>query len=404
VSGILERLFAVLLENMHNSVVTLSKAQARRLWLRAQKLDSHAPFGGGPQATPAAVQHLGYVQIDTINVIERCHHHILYTRIPDYRREHLHQAQTIDKTVFEYWGHALAYLPSADFRFHVRDMRNYTASRHPWLRGTRAEQMRAMVARIRRNGPLTIRDIEDEVLVEKIGAWMSRKPSKAVLQLAFNKGQLTISERVGMLKTYELTTRHFGWKRLPPAARASETTNYVIDRALSSQGLVSIESACHLDAPSKPAVRRVIESRTRRGELIPVEFPGSGQTRHWARPETLAAIVDNAGANDPGEWVHILSPFDPLIIQRKRLALFFDYQHRFEAYVPKDKRVFGYFACPVLVGTEIVAALDLKTDRARQKLLIQKWTWVGKGAARAHRKLIEPALHRFERFQLAPRT
>jgi uncharacterized protein len=388
---------------MTDSVVTLSKAQARRIWLSAQKLDSHAPFGGGPQATPAAVQHLGYVQIDTINVIERCHHHILYTRIPDYRREHLHQAQTIDKTVFEYWGHALAYLPSADFRFHIRDMRNYTASRHPWLRGTRAEQMRAMVARIRRNGPLTIRDIEDEVLVEKIGAWMSRKPSKAVLQLAFNKGQLTISERVGMLKTYELTTRHFGWKRLPPAARASETTNYVIDRALSSQGLVSIESACHLDAPSKPAVRRVIESRTRRGELIPVEFPGSGKTQHWARPETLAAIVDNAGANDPGEWVHILSPFDPLIIQRKRLALFFDYQHRFEAYVPKDKRVFGYFACPVLVGTEIVAALDLKTDRARQKLLIQKWTWVGKGAARAHRKLIEPALHRFERFQLAPR-
>ena len=389
---------------MTDSVITLSKSHARRIWLRAQKLDSHAPFGGGPQATPAAVLHLGYVQIDTINVIERCHHHILYTRIPDYRREHLHQAQTIDKTVFEYWGHALAYLPTADFRFHVRDMRNYTASRHPWLRGTREEQVRAMVARIRRNGPLTIRDIDDEALVEKTHAWMSRKPSKAVLQLAFNRGQLTISERVGMLKTYELTTRHFGWKRLPPAARASETTNYGIDRALSSQGLVSIESACHLDAPSKPAVRRVIELRTRRGELIPVEFPGSGKTQHWARPETLAAIVANRGGDDPGEWVHILSPFDPLIIQRKRLALFFDYQHRFEAYVPKDKRVFGYFACPVLVGTEIVAALDLKTDRARQKLLIQKWTWVGKGAARAHRKLIEPALHLFERFQLAPRT
>ena len=111
---------------MSNSVVTLSKAQARRIWLRAQKLDSHAPFGNGPQATPAAVRHLGYVQIDTINVIERCHHHILYTRIPEYRREHLHQAQTVDKSVFEYWGHALAYLPTADFRFHVRDMRNYT--------------------------------------------------------------------------------------------------------------------------------------------------------------------------------------------------------------------------------------------------------------------------------------
>jgi uncharacterized protein YcaQ len=382
-----------------SSVITLSKSQARHAWLRAQRLDTPAPFGNGPQATPAVVQHLGYVQIDTINVIERCHHHILFTRIPDYRREHLHQAQTIDKTVFEYWGHALAYLPIADFRFHVRDMRSYTP-RDPWLKGIGSQEMRNMVARIRRNGALTIRDIEDDVLVEKLHAWASRKPSKAVLQMAFNKGLLAISERAGMLKTYELTTRHFGWKRLPPAASANETANYVTDRALRSQGLVSLESACHLDAPSKPAVRRLIESRTRRGELVRVDFPGSGKTQHWARPETLAAVVDESGADTPGEMVHILSPFDPLVIQRKRLELFFDYQHRFEAYVPKEKRVFGYFACPVLVGDEIVAALDLKTDRARQKLLLQKWSWVGKGSARAHKRKIEAALHSFERFQL----
>jgi uncharacterized protein YcaQ len=384
---------------MANSAVTLSKTQARRVWLRAQKLDSHAPFGNGAQATPAVVQHLGYVQIDTINVIERCHHHILHTRIPEYRREHLRQAQTIDKTVFEYWGHALAYFPTADFRFHVRDMRGYTPRAHPWLKGTSDQEVRAMVARIRRNGALTIRDIEEEV-VEKTHAWASRKPSKRVLQIAFNKGLLTISERAGMLKTYELTTRHFGWQRLPPAARAKEMANYVIDRALCSQGLVSIESACYLDAPSKPAVRRLVESRTRRGELVAVEFPGSGKTQHWARPETLAPFVEGSRADDLGERVHILSPFDPLIIQRKRLELFFDYQHRFEAYVPKEKRVFGYFACPVLVGEEIVAAVDLKTDRTRQKLLIQKWTWVGKGSARAHKRKIEEQLHSFERFQL----
>ena len=82
-----------------------------------------APFGDGPEATPAAVAHLGYVQIDTINVIERCHHHILYTRIPGYRREHLRQAQSIDKTVFEYWTHALAYLPTEAMPFFIRAMR-----------------------------------------------------------------------------------------------------------------------------------------------------------------------------------------------------------------------------------------------------------------------------------------
>ncbi len=75
------------------------------------------PFGAGPQAVAAAVDHLGYVQIDTINVIERCHHHILYSRIPAYRRADLRQAQSVDKSVFEYWTHALSYVPAKDFRF-----------------------------------------------------------------------------------------------------------------------------------------------------------------------------------------------------------------------------------------------------------------------------------------------
>ena len=103
--------------------------------------------------------------------------------------------------------------------------------------------------------------------------------------------------------------------------------------------------------------------------------------------------------------MHILSPFDPLIIQRKRTHLFFDYEHRFEAYVPKEKRRFGYFALPVLVGSDIVAAIDLKTDRANKKLLMQKWSWVGKGAKGDARqdlkRRIEEELDRFERFQLA---
>jgi uncharacterized protein YcaQ len=106
-----------------------------------------------------------------------------------------------------------------------------------------------------------------------------------------------------------------------------------------------------------------------------------------------AAIASDATA------VHILSPFDPLIIQRKRLKLLFDYEHRFEAYVPKEKRVLGYFALPVLIDDEIVAAVDLKADRAKKKLLIQQWTWIDKKRTQSHKARIETALHRFERFQ-----
>jgi uncharacterized protein YcaQ len=168
---------------------------------------------------------------------------------------------------------------------------------------------------------------------------------------------------------------------------------------LRAQGIVSLDSICHLDAPRKAQVQRLIEARVRRGELVPVVLEAAGKQQHWAEPATL----ENAGGT-AFDLVHILSPFDPLIIQRKRTHLIFDYEHRFEAYVPKEKRRFGYFALPVLAGTDIVAALDLKTDRKNKKLLVQKWTWLDAGAPRGARKelkgRIEEELHRFERFQL----
>jgi uncharacterized protein YcaQ len=382
---------------LKNPLVQLTSVQARRIWLHAQRLDTTEPFGSGPNATPAAVAHLGYLQIDTIFVIERSHHHILYTRIPTYRREHLHQAQSIDKTIFEYWTHALSYVSTESLRFYVRQMREAHQDwqrRNGWFGTVSNGDLRRVLSRIRRHGALTIRDIEDEP-VEKDYAWASRKPSKRVLELAFYKGLVTISQRVGMLKTYELMTRHFGWERLPRAATEKETLNYLLDRALQSQGIVSVESICHLDAPRKPAMRRLLESRVRRKELIPVQLEGAGPALHWVRPDTLDAIPDPAQ-----EQIHILSPFDPLIIQRKRLRLFFDYEYRFEAYVPKHKRVFGYFVCPVLIGDRMVAALDLKTDRLRQKLLLQRWHWIGRGRSSAYRQQVEAALHKFEQFQL----
>ncbi len=91
------------------------------------------PSATGPQATRAAVEHLGYVQIDTIHVIERCHHQILYTRIPAYRRDDLRRAQSVDKTVFEYWTHALSYIPTRDLRFFIGAMKRDWRRRTAWF-------------------------------------------------------------------------------------------------------------------------------------------------------------------------------------------------------------------------------------------------------------------------------
>ncbi|WP_421994019.1 winged helix-turn-helix domain-containing protein [Roseococcus sp.] len=372
----------------------MTSAQVRAAWLRAQRLDEEAPFGAGAEATRAATAHLGYVQIDTINVIERSHHHILHTRIPSYRRADLEQAQSGDKSVFEYWTHALAYVASEDWRFFLPAMERARAMPNADFADVDPADYAAMLGRIRKDGPLTIRDIDDDVLVEKTHPWASRKPSKRVLKLGFFRGDLVISRRSGMVKTYELATRHFGWRTGPKLATEAQTAAYMLRRALNAQGVVSLDSICYGSLSSKPRVAAVIEGEVRRKRLVPVQIDGFEKVAHWAEPATLerSALVEPR--------IHILSPFDPLVIQRKRLEAFFGHVHRFEAYVPAPKRILGYFALPVVVGDEVVAAIDLKTDRQAKKLLVQKWTWIAKERDGLKAR-IDEALTRFQKFQLA---
>jgi len=376
--------------------VTIPSLHARHIWLTAQRLDTPEPFGSGPQAVQRAIEHLGYVQIDTINVIERCHHHILYTRIPGYRRAHLAQLQSVDKSVFEYWTHALSYVPVKDLPYFIPAMKQYRETPSRWFGSVTPQEIRKMLRRLRREGPLSIRDIGDDELVDKHHPWASRKPSKRVLEMMFYQGLVTISARQGMVKTYDLMARHFGWERAPRAATERQINAYLLDRALNAQGIVSLDSVCHLDAPRKKPMREVIESRVRRKLLVPVAIEGAPEIPHWATPQAMAAIEHAA----PPGLVHILSPFDPLIIQRKRLKHFFGYEHLFEAYVPAARRKLGYFALPVLLGDRIVAAIDLKADRKAAKLLIQNWTWF-EDVGLEGKSAIDEALGRFERFQFS---
>lgn len=370
----------------------LALADARRIWLRAQRLDSREPFGSGPDATRLAVEHLGYVQIDTISVVERSHHHILFSRIPSYRRSDLHRAQSVDKSVFEYWTHALSYVPTRDLPFFLPAMRDHTLAPKQWYTDATPKDLSKLKRQIRRDGPLSIRDIDEEP-EEKQHLWASRKPSKRVLQLGFYNGDFTISERVGMVKSYELMKRHFGWNRAPKAATPAQIRDYLLDRAIRSQGLVSEASMMHPRLRLSPESRALVERRVRKTQLVPVTIEDD-PTQHWVSPEVLDEIP---ASGEP--LVHILSPFDPVVIQRRRLKLFFGYDHVFEAYVPKAKRQFGYFVLPVLLGDRMVAALDLKADRAAGKLLIQSWHWLVDGRPRAHKKLIEAELDRFAEFQ-----
>lgn len=377
------------------TTTTLSKVRARLLWLEAQGLDRPNPFGRGREGVLRAIEQLGYVQIDTINVIERCHHHILATRVSDYRRAHLHHLQAKSKDVFEYWTHALSYIPTRDYRYFLGEMQRHRTTPSRWFASVSAADQRKVLGLLKA-GPISIRDIEDDVLVEKIHPWASRKPSKRALQLGFYTGKFVISERQGMLKKYDLADRHFDWEERPKAPSERELSCYLLERALRAQTLVSLDSICYLVPKRKKGVAALIAAKVAKGELLPIKVDDVEKTQFWIRPEDLERKVALKHS-----LAHILSPFDPLAIIRKRLHALFDYEHRFEAYLPPAKRVFGYFGLPTLVDDRVVAVLDLKTDRQEQKLLIQKWTWLPNGKSAANKKKIEDALERFEQFQLS---
>lgn len=372
----------------------LDLRSARRLWLHAQRLDSRNPFGDGADATRRAVEHLGYVQIDTISVVERSHHHILFTRLPHYRREHLEHAQSDARSVIEYWTHALSYVATRDLPLFLPAMKAHRADPGGWFSSVSPDELRKLLVRIRRDGPISIRDVDDEDLVEKDHPWASRKPLKRALELGFYNGQLAISKRVGMVKTYDLLERHLGDAARIRPATPRQLATYRLDRALRSQGLISAPSVMYPYQRFSADVLAEVERRTKRRELVPVRI-GDAALQHFASAEFVETPLP-----EPEPLVHILSPFDPLIIQRARTSLFFGYDHAFEAYLPREKRRFGYFGLPVLVGDEIVAILDLKTDRQAKQLLIRAWHWLPTARPRTHKRLIEEELGRFERFQL----
>lgn len=369
--------------------------QARKWWIQGQRLNEIEPFGRGLKATQLAVEHLGQIQIDTINVIERCHHHILFTRIPDYEKFHLYQSLTSTKTVFEYWTHVLSYLPAKDYRYYLPKMVKARKTPRPWFRSvTKADEDKVMKL-IKKLGPISIRDIKDDKLQTKKHPWGSRKPSDRALLKGVYTGTLTVSERLGMIKKYDLTGRHFGWKKAPKPATEKEVLEYKLERALRTQGVVSLDSVCYLDASGKAPMKKLIDAEVKAGRLMELNFKGDLKNAYWVTPETFESEVE---IND--EIMRFMSPFDPMIVPRKRLQQFFDYEHKFEAYMPESKRQFGCFGLPVLQGDRFIAVIDLKTNRTLGQLEVRKMTWLGKNATAKNKRKVEEELHRFGKFQL----
>ncbi len=333
--------------------MSLSVQEARKLVLHSQKLPQAVTGGQAVDQTLASIEHLGYIQIDTISVIQRAHHHTLWNRNFRYKTNHLDQLLA-EKKVFEYWSHAAAYLPMQEYRYTL-PAKNALAcgEKDHWY--PRNHKLMAMVLdRIRREGPLQAKDFE--YTGKKIAEWGS-KPAKQALEYLFMQGDLMISKRINFHKVYDLTERVLPTDINLTCPQPMEQARFLVRRFLETNGLGQVSEVGYLRRGMKPILTEAVQQMISDGEIETVTV---GSKHYLVLPESLALLEKPLRK----QKLQILSPFDNLLIQRKRMQDLFDFNYQIECYVPAKKRQYGYFCLPLLWGGCLPARIDCKADRA----------------------------------------
>ena len=361
-------------------VIPLPVDMARRLAIRGQLLDSQAKQIKGKRGVSHIVAQLGYIQIDTIAVVQRTHHHTLWTRQSDYHPDMLHTGQATDRNIFEYWGHALAYLPMQDYRYFLPRIENFQNSQSRWITGMRekaAPVIQLVRQRIREEGPLRAKDFEAPPR-QKSGKWWDWKPAKLALELMFWNGELMVTERRDFQKVYDLTERVLPANIDTRTPDSKELGQFFVRRALSAYGIAHEREICTFMQPnalwdssflaaSKKAVLKALAGLVEARVITPVHIPEAGKTPYYALADTLKKA---AKCKPTAPAVSLLSPFDNLIIQRDRTQRLFGFEYRLECYTPAAKRKYGYFVLPILWGDQLIGRLDPKADRKNKTLII----------------------------------
>ncbi len=345
----------------------LAIATARRLALRAQGLAPRWVLPGGEEAVAQAVDRLGRVQIDTIAVVQRAHHHVLWSRVPGYAPPMLDAVHCPGKRVFEYWWRGTAcYLPMADYRYSLPHMRSWAESARgrEWLEANR-EVVQHVRDRIRDEGPLGSADF-DAPDGHQRGSWWNWKPAKQVLEHLFGVGELMVAERRNFQRLYDLAERV-----LPTGLDTSEPSHderqrFGIRRAAGTLGLVQAEEIGRF-LQGEALDEAVLARMTEAGEVVRLDVPEANGAPWYAEPGLLRETLE--AAEEPPA-LHIVSPFDGLIINRRRQERLFGFDFRMECYLPAAKRQYGYWCLPILWGDRFAGRLDPKADRKAKTLLV----------------------------------
>ncbi|WP_166386401.1 winged helix-turn-helix domain-containing protein [Polaribacter sp. 11A2H] len=335
----------------------LSPIEAQKIVLLSQRVFPGKLKGTSLANTLASIEHLGYVQIDTISVIQRAHHHTLWNRNPEYQ---LSDIDTLIETkqVFEYWSHAAAYLPIRDFKYSLpRKHAILNNEQSHWFQKD-AKLMDVILKRIDNEGPLMAKDFAHTA---KVGEWES-KPAKQALENLFMQGDLMISSRKNFHKVYDLTERVLPENIEAKCPTEQEHIRFLITSYLRANGIGQAGEMAYLLKNTKALVTSVLKEMYANKELQEVHV--SGQV-YYALPNALSLL-----SKPMNSQLKILSPFDNLLIQRKRMQHLFNFDYKIECYTPAVKRKYGYFSLPILWDGKLVARMDCKADKKSATLHI----------------------------------
>ena len=335
--------------------------QLQRITLESQGLLQTSPFGKGKKAVLNALEHLGYLQIDTLSIVERAHHHTLWTRIPDYKSQYLEELVK-ERKVFEYWFHAASYLPMKDFRFVLPQMLAVKQSETHYY-NAEPKMMQYVIETIRAEGPKKARDFENES--KKAGSWWNWKPAKIALERLFLQGDLMISDRSGMQKTYDIAERVLPENIDLTVPSSIEFAEYLVKTYLRAYGFTTVKQITHLKTGEviRKNVDEVLKSMLQEGTIQKVDIKDLPSV--FIQSDLTEKTFRKNSSN-----INLLSPFDNSIIHRDRVKQFFDFDYKIECYTPKEKRQFGYFCLPILFGDTFIGRVDCKAHRKEKQLEI----------------------------------
>lgn len=333
----------------------------QRIAIHAQGMGRQEEFGRGIKATEKAIQRIGYVQIDTISVVERAHHHVLYSRVPNYHPDHLAKLLH-NRKIFEYWSHAAAFLPINDFRFSLPFKKRFRAGE--MTRSRNKKMMKQVLDRITSEGPLMARDFEENRKIKSTG-WWDWKPAKQALEQLFMQGDLMVESRIGFQKRYDLTENVLPDHINTTAPTISEFAEHLIVTSLRANGFANLKFFTHLRRSKalREEVKKQLTDLCEAKKMVELLLPDGD--RVFIHPETWESRAPTISST-----VKILSPFDNLVIQRDRLRSVFGFDYQIECYVPAAKRQYGYFCLPVLLKDQFIGRVDIKAHRNHSKLEI----------------------------------